>query len=190
LAPVASLSTDGAHGTGRTLSLSLSCLLGNSEEAHNSKSQPGGACTSLNMAGAYCLAKAYVTAGVAASPGELGQVPGPVAHKECTSPSLAFPHVCVPQDQSSKDTKYVPWISDNSQQQSTDLNTGYLIPIVGSVEWIKRLCDIPSITDIQLRIKIPANEDSSPETILRIIQDSQGLCAASNVRVWMNKYWL
>jgi Phosphomethylpyrimidine kinase len=181
--------SEDTHGTGCTFSLSLACLLGISEDVHNSNNQPGGAWTNLHVGDASFIVNIHITTYFAASQGKLVRVPCPVSHAEFPSLSLAFPHVWVPQDESSKATKFVPWISDNSQQQSTDLNTVYLIPIVGSVEWIKRLCDIISITNNQFRVQITTSDYTLPSTVWRMFQDSQELCAAANVRLWMNNYW-
>jgi hypothetical protein len=102
------------HGTGCTLSLSLACLLGISEEVHNSNNQPGDAWTNLRVGDASFIFYIHTTTYFAASKCKLVQVPGPVSHTEFPSPSLAFPPVWLPQIKNGKATRFVPWISDNS----------------------------------------------------------------------------
>jgi len=84
--------------------------------------------------------------------------------------------------------------SNNDNQQQHQL--GRILPIVDSVEWVERLCnvvmrhtakddDCVEIRDIQLRIK----GQSDPNRILDMVQQSQALCQAAGIRLWVNDYW-
>jgi hypothetical protein len=116
--------TDDKYGTGCTLSLSLACLFGIGEVAHNNNNQSGDAWTSLHVGDASFIVNMHIATCFAAIKSKLGQGPGPVAHTEFPPSSLAFPHVWAPQDESSKVTKFVSLISANTQHQVTDSSAG------------------------------------------------------------------
>lgn len=66
---------------------------------------------------------------------------------------------------------------------------GQILPVVSTREWVKRLCETPGITDIQLRIKDPTIS-SNTTAVQEIIQHSQYLCSGfGGIRLWINDYW-
>jgi thiamine-phosphate diphosphorylase len=80
--------------------------------------------------------------------------------------------------------------STTSQEKSAGLGSdvpvlGRILPIVDSVEWVERLCKVPGITDLQLRIK----GERSPEEIRQVVLRCQDRCQSSGVRLWINDYW-
>jgi len=62
---------------------------------------------------------------------------------------------------------------------------GRILPIVDTVEWVKKLTQTPGITDIQLRIK----DETDADRILERVQKCQKMCHDANVRLWINDYW-
>jgi hydroxymethylpyrimidine kinase / phosphomethylpyrimidine kinase / thiamine-phosphate diphosphorylase len=187
--------TQDTHGTGCTLSSSLATVLALGEAARSAASSStkdvtvGGAFTSLDLVDAACVAKAYVTAGIARSQGRgrFGQGPGPVAHTSFPHTAEHFPSI-VPAVGSSTSRAFVPWTPLSSSPSSWK-DQGGLIPIVDSVEWVQRLCTVSSITDIQLRIKTKTPEPLTPDTVLSVVQAAQDACSKANVRLWVNDYW-
>jgi thiamine-phosphate diphosphorylase len=121
---------------------------------------------------------------------QLGKGPGPVAHTSFPSshqhyPSVAFdPHVkenqvCLPMIAST--SSYI----DTSAPEPAVLSK--IIPIVDSIEWVKKLLSIPGITDIQLRLK-----GKNQEEIKSTVREAQELVKSSAgglTRLWINDYW-
>lgn len=64
-------------------------------------------------------------------------------------------------------------------------NLGAILPVVDTLEWVKRLTKVDGVTDIQLRIK----NESDPEIIQTIVNKAQSICSEMNVRLWINDYW-
>lgn len=62
-----------------------------------------------------------------------------------------------------------------------------IIPIVNSLEWIKKLSSIPGIMDIQLRLKGTKQEDIEPT--IREAQDYVSKHCEGLKRLWINDYW-
>ena len=172
---------------------------------------------SIHLADACCLAKAYVTAGIASSV-QLGQGPGPVAQTTFPSSAEHFPSIIVRHpDAGEKILTLSPAFvtmkaaacqrssssgqNDNSNSAPPAATTtrrptlGRILPIVDSVEWVERLCKIPGVTDIQLRIK----DKTDPTEILSMVQKCQHYCQQQQndatesvdggVRLWINDYW-
>ncbi|GKY95361.1 hypothetical protein MPSEU_000497900 [Mayamaea pseudoterrestris] len=59
---------------------------------------------------------------------------------------------------------------------------GRILPIVDTVDWVKKLCSTVGVDDIKLRIK----GETSYEAMLSYVNDAQELCYAANVRLWIN----
>ncbi len=62
-----------------------------------------------------------------------------------------------------------------------------IIPIVDSLEWIKKLSSVPGIMDIQLRLKGTKEEDIEPT--IREAQDYVSKHCVGLKRLWINDYW-
>jgi len=150
------------HGTGCTLSSALASALARGHDCIN----------------AACLAKAYVTAGIAQAQG-LGKGPGPVAHTGFPHQAEYFPRIVAhPTQRFPQFRTMVPLKTSESEED----RMGSLLPVVDSVEWVQRLCTTTTgISDIQLRIKDDTN-------IAQRIQEAQDVCKQHNVRLWINDY--
>jgi hydroxymethylpyrimidine kinase / phosphomethylpyrimidine kinase / thiamine-phosphate diphosphorylase len=199
------------HGTGCTLSSSIAAALALGQASRHgrrlgapsnpaSQSGPGGAYTAMNLVDACSLAKAYVAAGIAQGQG-LGQGPGPVAHTGFPASSNHFPVIpAVPQDtctafvrifqQPNGSRRHGDGQTDNRVDE-VRTTLGRILPIVDSIEWIERLCQLvqagSDISDVQLRVKGEAATDQS--RILALVQTAQAKCQAAGVRLWINDYW-
>ena len=170
------------HGTGCTLSASIAAAMALRRTATN------GAYAAMTVVDACCLAKAYVTAGIAQAV-PLGQGPGPVAQTS-SEQSLLAPYF--PSLTPGAATTLPPFRSMQRPSSSSSADTiGRLLPIVDSKEWVARLCRIAaaaSIRDIQLRIKDNAILSDSTK-LHQIVQECQDLCATAGVRLWINDHW-
>ncbi len=151
-----------------------------------------GATRAIHMIDACCLAKAYVTEGVAKGV-QLGNGPGPVVHTSFPHTHYSFPSVAIdPNDGNTKPFLVMKRSTNNlsnaveANEEEQDVPTlGRILPIVADKEWIEKLSQYDEITDIQLRIK---NEEDE-EKIEQIVQECQAICQANNVRLWINDYW-
>jgi hydroxymethylpyrimidine kinase / phosphomethylpyrimidine kinase / thiamine-phosphate diphosphorylase len=186
------------HGTGCTLSSAIASALalGHQQQqlrhslSSNSfnENNKDGATSAMQPIDACCLGKAYVAAGIARAV-QLGQGPGPVAHTEFPSSSHYYPRIAWNPTLRSSDIK--PFRSMYTPQGVSSIGTedqpvlGRILPIVDTVEWVEQLTRTPGITDIQLRIK----NEVDPRRILERVQICQKLCAAANIRLWINDYW-
>jgi len=162
------------HGTGCTLSSCIASALALGELGGS------GAMKAMQVADAGCLAKAYVTAGIAKSQG-LGQGPGPVAHTHFPSTSAHYPSIVLDPTLVSSHGEFLH-MTEWSNDSDSSLRLGRILPIVDTVEWVKRLCNTPGVTDIQLRIKGQTDPKDS-------VKQAQIACQAKNVRLWINDYW-
>lgn len=199
------------HGTGCTLSSAMAAALAMGEASRrrrrrcNNGGNDGGAVTAMDLVDACCLAKAYVTAGIDQGRQQLGQGPGPVAHTVFPNSHLYYPSIPL----KNQGSAFVPLQAYTEKSLTTTTITsvddnrptlGRILPIVDSVEWVQRLCDVSSsaaksnrkngalctkIRDIQLRIK----GEKSKDRIFAMVQECQDLCAAANIRLWINDYW-
>ena len=187
------------HGTGCTLSSSMAAALALGEDSRRRSASGGGggrggAYMAMDLVDACCLAKAYVTAGIAHGR-QLGQGPGPVAHTVFPNSHEYYPTIPL---RSKTGSAFVQMKSFASLTTTTTTHNddgdddvpptlGRIMPIVDSVEGVKRLCDscATTIQDVQLRIKGETNKDR----IFEMVQESQALCAAANIRLWINDYW-
>ena len=205
------------HGTGCTLSSSMAAALALGEEARQQQESPNavvnnspplfssGAMQAMDCVDASCLAKAYVTSGIQQSVG-LGQGPGPVAHTGFPSSHETFPSIrIVPwnplEKQEQPSGTFTPLLSyfasqtesqKKAQDPSKDEVMGRIYPIADSVEWVHRLCQVPGITDIQLRLK----GETDDARIAELVQQAQDFCTAASkakeqgrIRLWINDYW-
>lgn len=181
------------HGTGCTLSSAIASALALGHQQQQLRQSPSsncnkesindGATSAMKPIDACCLGKAYVAAGIARAV-QLGQGPGPVAHTEFPSSSRHYPRIAWNPTLRSSDIK--PFRSmDTKGVSSNQPVLGRILPIVDTVEWVEQLTRTPGITDIQLRIKDVAD----PRRILERVQTCQNLCAAANIRLWINDYW-
>jgi thiamine-phosphate diphosphorylase len=75
--------------------------------------------------------------------------------------------------------------ADSSASRPAVLST--IIPIVDSLEWIKKLSSIPGIMDIQLRLKGTKQEDIEPT--IREAQEYVSNHCGGLKRLWINDYW-
>jgi len=205
--------TVNTHGTGCTLSSAIASALAIGRQQRQLATDAGryvNCCSGTNMAirtvDACCIAKEYVTAGVARGV-QLGKGPGPVVHTSFATSNKYFPSV--PLDPSIPDIHVKPFLPMRRRRGATashntntiDIDTtidddgiptmGKILPIVENFEWVERLCQTKGITDIQLRIK-PSNTTSNPDDgdeISQIIERCQTVCAKTGVRLWINDYW-
>ena len=188
------------HGTGCTLSSSLAAALALGEASRQQGA--GGAWTCLDLVDATCLAKAYVSAGIAMAV-PLGQGPGPVAQTVFPDSHEHYPSIITttPDDNNNNNNNLLPFrplkaASDETQDDDRP-RLGRILPIVDSVEWVERLCAVSktakesssvrssTITDVQLRIK----GETDTDRIREMVQKCQALCQAASVRLWINDYW-
>ena len=160
------LDTEHTHGTGCSLSSALATAL-----ALQSTGWP----TVTNLVDATTLAKAYVTAGIAAGVG-LGQGAGPVAHTLFPQSDQHFPRIVSnPND----DTPVTfPTVSLSK-------GLGKLLILVDSLEWVQKLVDVQGVTDIQLRIKGQTDFDA----IVEVVKKANEQCQRAGIRLWINDYW-
>lgn len=185
--------TNNTHGTGCTLSSAMASALATAHfHSSNSCSDVVGAKKSILPVDAICLAKAYVTAGIAESV-QLGNGPGPVAHTESPNSDAYFPTVTL-----NPESKKTPaFISMNKKSKHP---IGTILPIVNNVEWIERMCQIVTenkgtgndrdgevmmVQDIQLRIKGISDKD----VIAAMVAEAQLHCAKAGIRLWINDHW-
>jgi len=187
------------HGTGCTLSSSLAAALARGE-ASRQQGAGGGAWTSLDLVDASCLAKAYVSAGIAMAV-PLGQGPGPVAQTVFPDSHEHYPSIITTTPDDNNDINRVPFrplkAASGETKDDDRPSLGRILPIVDSVEWVERLCAFSktaqesssecssTITDIQLRIK----GETDTDRIREMVQKCQALCQAASVRLWINDYW-
>lgn len=185
------------HGTGCTLSSSMAAALALGESSRHEKDL-GGAFESMDLVDACCLAKAYVSHGIREGI-QLGKGPGPVAQTVFPASSEHYPWIVPPID-SEAHAPFLPMtVSSGEDFENVDGEDdrpalGRILPIVDSVEWVERLCDVSKsgkpfdgvvVQDIQLRIK----GEKDPNSILETIQKAQALCEAADIRLWINDYW-
>ena len=159
--------TPHTHGTGCTLSSALATALA----LQSTLTWP----TIVDLVDATTLAKAYVTAGIAAGVG-YGQGPGPVAHTVFPQSHAHFPRIVAnPNDATAP------------AFPSVSASLGKLLILVDSLEWIERLVVMgkEKVTDIQLRIK----GETDPDRILVKVKQANQLCQAAGIRLWINDYW-
>ena len=182
--------TPHTHGTGCTLSAALaSALARGSAERSLPAHERRGAWSSLRMVDACCIAKAYVTAGIAQSV-QLGQGPGPVVHTGFPSSSEHYPSLAVdPQVEDPAFPRMRPFsqASDDADRSGDPALPilGRILPIVDSLEWVERLCQIDGVTDVQLRVK----GETNPSRIEQLVRDCQDKCSTRGVRLWVNDHW-
>jgi hydroxymethylpyrimidine kinase / phosphomethylpyrimidine kinase / thiamine-phosphate diphosphorylase len=189
------------HGTGCTLSSALAstlaigehCRQRNTGVSSNSATNiGGGAFTSLNLVDAACLAKAYVTAGIAQSQALLGaKGPGPMAHTNFPDSFLHYPSIRS-QRPIAMVTIETPFRQLGQSMGATGDRSalGRILPIVDSIEWVERLCEVKlgrlgPIEDIQFRIK----GENDSVVILALIKQAQEYCAKAGIRLWINDFW-
>jgi hydroxymethylpyrimidine kinase/phosphomethylpyrimidine kinase len=183
------------HGTGCTLSSAIASALALGEQARQRKRRSdsgvrsssavvdGGATLATGLVDACCLAKAYVTAGIANGCG-LGRGPGPVAHTSFPHLAEFFPSIVsnpTDNDVSPAFPTLRRFVSDASRDQCM----GQVYPIAQSLDWITRLCETEGITDIQFRVK----DVRDPDRIRLLIQRANEVCRRSDVRLWINDHW-
>lgn len=185
--------TINTHGTGCTLSSAMASALAIAHY-HSSDSCQNvvGAKKSILPVDAICLAKAYVTAGIAEAV-QLGDGPGPVVHTEFPDKYVYFPTVTM-NPESKKTPAFVSMNGKSKQPMGT------ILPIVDNVEWTKRLCEIlienkdnendgnkelMMVQDIQLRIK----GITDTNTIVAMVAEAQSHCAKAGIRLWINDHW-
>ncbi len=165
------------------MSSSLAAALALGENERTNAKSPVGSFSSIQIVDACCLAKAYVSAGIQRGV-QLGKGPGPVAQTEFPSSFENFPSIAL--DPTTELNAFPSVSSFSSQNGSDDIPAlGRILPIVDSVEWVKRLAGTAGITDIQLRIK--DMEDS--DLIAQRVAICQQLCENHGVRLWVNDHW-
>jgi len=175
--------TKNTHGTGCTLSsATASALALGEQERRRRKGERKGTISSLYPVDACCLAKAYVTAGIFQGI-KLGKGPGPVAQTDFPRFHEHFPSIAIDSAQTVPAFRRMKAFHSDSKDDRPTL--GRIYPIVDTVEWVERLCQVPGVTDIQLRIK----DETEKDRILEKVQKCQDLCKKANVRLWINDYW-
>jgi hydroxymethylpyrimidine kinase / phosphomethylpyrimidine kinase / thiamine-phosphate diphosphorylase len=195
------------HGTGCTLSAALASALALGEDSRRhchgvslgSDAQKtnhcGGAYAALNLVDACCLAKAYVTAGISQSQPLMGaKGPGPVGQTSFPRSYKYYPTIQKTESSSTAVTALKPTFwqfgTRGDHKNDQDNMLGVVLPIVDSVEWVERLCEVKRrrlavIDDIQIRIK----GEIDPDNIASMIADAQNLCTKANIRLWVNDHW-
>eukprot|EP00980_Cylindrotheca_fusiformis_P019847 scaffold6966_cov112-Cylindrotheca_fusiformis.AAC.25 len=184
--------TKNTHGTGCTLSSSLATALALGEHKRNdpNTSSKEGATSSIYLADACCLAKAYVSAGIQHGI-QIGGGPGPVAQTEFPSSFESFPTIEMDPDSDAPAFRPMKAFSTGSgagddDDDSDDIPVlGRLLPIVDNVDWVRKLAECPGVQDIQLRIK----DDIDADKIVERVVTCQEICAKNGVRLWINDYW-
>jgi hydroxymethylpyrimidine kinase/phosphomethylpyrimidine kinase/thiamine-phosphate diphosphorylase len=182
--------TEHTHGTGCTLSSAIASALALGEQKRSLEEE--GIVQSLDAVDACCLAKAYVTAGIAQGV-QLGQGPGPVAQTVFPASHEHYPRIVADPTgaRGSQTAAFRPMLraaGRGAPLEEEDVvvpTLGRILPIVDSVEWVGRLCKTGGVRDIQLRIKGETDETR----ILDKVRQCQALCEAAGVRLWINDYW-
>lgn len=175
------------HGTGCTLSSAMASALAlGANERLKEKWRSRGALSSIQAIDAFCLAKAYVTEGIARGV-QLGSGPGPVAHTSFPSSHHYFPTISgdPTKDPSSFLQMEFPETNGLAVDYDSRSKLGRIMPVVDSVDWVTRLCRIDGITDIQLRIK----DEKDKDRIAKMVRSCQDLCKDAGVRLWVNDFW-
>mmetsp|Transcript_7618 Transcript_7618/g.17538 ORF Transcript_7618/g.17538 Transcript_7618/m.17538 type:complete len:587 (-) Transcript_7618:21-1781(-) len=170
------------HGTGCTLSSAIATAWAIGRRERDGDGQKRGVLSSMHLVDACCIAKAYVNAGIARGV-QIGQGPGPVVHTGFPSLSENFP--TIPLSNSETAPAFLPMRAFSSDEKTTAVELGSILPIVDTVEWVEKLATTPGVKDIQLRFK----DTSDYSVILDRIKKSQSLCKENSVRLWINDYW-
>lgn len=175
--------TDNTHGTGCTLSSAFAAALAIGEAKRQDESSKEGATSSIFLSDACCLAKAYVSAGIQQGV-QLGAGPGPVVQTSFPSSYEHFPSII---SEPTSDLPAFPPMKAYSADKSDDgiPVLGRILPIVDTVDWIRKLAETPGVEDIQLRIKGETDADKIAERV----QACQEICSKEGVRLWINDYW-
>ena len=174
--------TDNTHGTGCTLSSAIASAWALGETERRQPSSRRGSYSSIELVDACCLAKAYVTSGIAHG-AQLGKGPGPVAQTSFPSSYEHFPTIV--QDPTQESLPFRPMAAHGAVTDCDLPRLGRILPIVDTVEWVRRLCETEGVEDIQLRIKGEASADD----ILIMVKEAQALCRSAKIRLWINDYW-
>eukprot|EP00526_Cylindrotheca_closterium_P005887 CAMPEP_0113645278 /NCGR_PEP_ID=MMETSP0017_2-20120614/23857_1 /TAXON_ID=2856 /ORGANISM="Cylindrotheca closterium" /LENGTH=563 /DNA_ID=CAMNT_0000556987 /DNA_START=67 /DNA_END=1758 /DNA_ORIENTATION=+ /assembly_acc=CAM_ASM_000147 len=176
--------TENTHGTGCTLSSAFATALALGEAKRQDESSKEGATSSIYLSDACCLAKAYVSAGIQQGV-QLGAGPGPVVQTTFPSSYEHFPSIIA---EPTSDLPAFPPMKAFSAEKSDDDGIpvlGRILPIVDTVDWIRKLAESPGVEDIQLRIK----DETDASKIAERVQACQDICAKEGVRLWINDYW-
>lgn len=177
--------TQNTHGTGCTLSSALATALAVGEHKRIDKSYKEGATSAIYLTDACCLAKAYVSAGIQRGV-QLGGGPGPVVQTEFPSSFENFPTIVTdPTDDIPSFRPMKAYACSSSDDDDGIPTLGRHLPILDTVEWVRKLAEEPGIMDIQLRVK----DESDAETIADRVKLCQEICAKHGVRLWINDYW-
>ena len=124
----------------------------------------------------------------------MGQGPGPVVHTSFPNHYDYFPTIVKNPESNNNDECQSFFLPMKRPSTITDVNEndlvlGKLLPIVDSIEWIQRLCQMENnnqkVRDVQLRIK--GMSDSGE--ILKLVKEAQDLCSKAGIRLWINDYW-
>merc|ERR1740139_1370701 len=175
--------TTHTHGTGCTLSASMAACLALGDQKREEQTGSG-AEKAIGMLDACCLAKAYVTMGVARGV-PLGSGPGPVVHTHFPNTSEHFPSITLDPNQPSSTLAFSPMNADTISSSNAP-TLGKILPLVDDISSLQTLASLNSITDIQLRIKDPTLQNHQ---ILSYVQKCNAICSSNGVRLWINDYW-
>lgn len=180
------------HGTGCTLSSAIASAMALGHQQRELNHRSTGACRAIQAIDACCVAKGYIAAGIERGL-QLGKGPGPVVHTCFVTSHRHYPSLRLnPSKISFDDSESFRKMYANRSYQSTSMKgygsvdtLGKILPIVGDLEWVEKLCRVKHITDIQLRIK----DENDEKRIESIVQKCQNICSASGVRLWVNDFW-
>ena len=114
---------------------------------------------------------------------KLGKGPGPVVHTGFPASSRHFPSIAL--NPHSPKAAAFRRVYSYSRAKTDESTLGRILPIVDTVDWVKRLTKTPGITDIQLRIKDETDRDRIQERV----QMCQNMCHDANIRLWINDHW-
>lgn len=181
------------HGTGCTLSSAIASALALGYQRRLQAMENANASTGTTKAifeiDACCLGKAYVTQGIGRGV-QIGKGPGPVVQTVFPHSSKHFPIVLGKSNLQNKsflkmnDVRNLPEKISTSDKNETPM-LGKILPIVDSIDWVKKIAVLNDVHDLQLRIK----DETDPTKILDIVKTANLICESNGVRLWINDFW-
>lgn len=111
--------------------------------------------------------------------------PGPVVQTGFPSSFEHFPSIVTNPGRDESGFKPMKTFTSGESDDGEVPVLGRILPIVDTVDWVRKLAQTKGITDIQLRIK----GETDPKKIVDRVKTCQNLCEEYGVRLWINDFW-